>query len=206
MINKQDLIKEQIKLSEKVITHDNFEKLKFIASCELFSINDKIIAVIAVVDYNTMELIEYKFAEDIPKLKYISGLQAYREMPAITKAFALLKQKPDLLICLGNGILHPRRFGIASHLGIVLDIPVIGVARKLLMGDLRDDRVYVDKEARAVMFTTKKHAKPIFVSPGHKISLKSSIEIIKHCMKGHKFPEPLHIAHRVAVKIKHQIK
>ena len=106
----------------------------------------------------------------------------------------------------GNGILHPRKFGMASHMGVLLDITSIGIAKKLMIGDVKGNRVYVDKELRGEIIATREHSKPIYVSPGNKISLKTSVEIVKNCIKTpHKLPEPLHLAHRYANEIREKI-
>ena len=119
------------------------------------------------------------------------------------KAVQLLDEKPDVLLIQGSGILHARRLGISAHVGVLLDIPTIGIAKKQHVGDIVNNTIYLEKEARGYVIETKKHANPIFVSPGHKVSLKTSSEIVKSCIVyPHKFPEPIHIAQKFAVKMK----
>jgi len=203
MVEKTQLIIEQLKLADKVITSDSVKKIKTIAGAEQAFIGEKVISAVVVCDYKDFKIIEKKDAIVDAKLNYISGFLFYREGPAVIEAFNRLEQKPDVLIVNANGILHPRRLGMASHLGILLDVPTIGVVKRLTMGELKENTIYVDKEARGYKISTRKHANPIYVSPGHKISLKTSKEIVKQCIKyPHKFPEPLHLARKHVNKIR----
>ena len=200
------LREEQLKLAKKVTLNDSFEKLKLIAGVDCAYNQDDAIAAIVVCDYKTMETKEKAFAVVKAKVPYFKSFLAYREGPAISEAYAKLENKPDLVIFDGNGILHPRRVGLASHIGVLLDIASIGIAKQLLVGEVKDNKVYVDKEARAELIVTKEHSKPVYISPGHKISLKTSVDIVKNCIRfPHKLPEPLHLAHRYANEIREKI-
>ena len=206
MIDLSKLKEEQLKLAKKVISSDSFEKLELIAGVDCAYNQYDAIAAIVVCDYKTMEVKEKAFAVVKVKVPYFKGFLAYREGPAISEAYAKLENKPDLMIFDGNGVLHPRRIGLASHMGVLLDIASIGIAKQLLVGEVKDNKVYVDKEARAELIVTKEHSKPIYISPGHKISLKTSVEIVRHCIKfPHKLTEPLHLAHRYANEIREKI-
>ena len=153
-----------------------------------------------------MEVKEKAYTIKKAPVPYMAGFLAYTEGPAISEAYAKLEQKPDVMIFDGNGILHPRRCGLASHIGVLLDIASIGVARHLLVGEVKGNVVYVDKEARAELLITREHSKPIYISPGHKISLKTSVEIVKKCIKfPHKLPEPLHLAHKYSNEIRDKL-
>ena len=197
------LKQEQIKLAKKVIINDKFEKIERIAGVDQTFLGEEIISGIVVCNYKDLKPIEKENAVVKEKFPYISGFLSYRESPAIIEAFNKLDNKPDILIVDGNGILHPRRIGMASHVGILLDTATIGVAKSLIGGELKQGTIYMEKEARGYELISREHAKPIYVSPGHKISLKSSLEISKKCIKfPHKLPEPLHLAHRYANKVK----
>lgn len=206
MVDFANLKEEQLKLAKKVITSDSFDKLETIGGIDCAFDNEEIIAAIAVCDYRTMEIREKASAVAKSKIPYQKGFRAYREGPAITEAYAKLQNKPDVLIFNGHGISHPRRIGLASHMGVLLDQASIGVAKQLLAGELKGNIIYIDKEARAELISTREHSKPIYVSPGHKISLKTSVEIVKNCLKfPHKLPEPLHLAHKYANEIRDRI-
>ncbi|MAG91184.1 endonuclease V [Candidatus Woesearchaeota archaeon] len=203
MINFSKLKGEQLKLAKKVLIKDSFEKLELIGGVDAAFKENKVIAAVVVCDYKSMEVKEKVYSVVDEKLPYMAGFLAYREGPAISEAYAKLKIKPDILIFDGNGILHPRRIGLASHMGILLEQASIGIARSLLDGEVKDKIVYIDKEARAELVTSREHSKPIYISPGHNISLKTSVEVVKNCIRfPHKLPEPLHLAHRFADEMK----
>jgi deoxyribonuclease V len=137
---------------------------------------------------------------------YIPGLLSFREIPMLLRAWKKLKQRPDVLVVDGVGIAHPRRLGIASHLGLVLGIPTIGCAKSVLTGAyeeppdepgsftyLRDRRDPADIIGAAVR--TKRNVKPVFVSPGHLITLQEAIDIVRSCVVKHRLPEPTRLAH-----------
>ena len=201
MIDFNKLKEEQLNLSKKVVLKDSFDKLELIGGIDCAYNKDEVVSAIVVCDYKTLRVKDKVFAVTKTKFPYIPGFLAYREGPAISESYAKLENKPDVLIFDGNGILHPRRCGLASHLGILLEQASIGVAKQLLVGEVKGNIVYFNKEARAELIVTREHSKPVYVSPGHKISLKTSVEIVKNCIKfPHKLPEPLHLAHRYANK------
>ena len=192
MIDVRKLKAEQLKLAKKVIVNDSVKKINTIAGVDLAFYENKIISAIVVCNYKDFKIIEKKYVVVDIKIPYISGFLFYKEGPAILEVFHKLDQKPDVLMVKGNGILHPRRIGMASHVGILLDVATIGVAKRLMLGEVKDKTIYVEKEARGYELITRKHAKPIYVSPGNKVSLKSSRDIVKNCIKfPHKLPEPL---------------
>ena len=202
MIDFAKLEEEQRKLAKKVIISDYFDKLELIGGVHAAYQQDDIVSAIVVCDYKTMDVKERVFAIAKARIPYVPGFLAFREGPSISEAYAKLEIKPDILIFGGNGILHPRRCGLASHMGVLLDQSAIGVAKQLFIGDEKGSVIYVGKEARAGLVLTREYSKAVYVSPGHKISLKSSIEIVKNCTRfPHKLPEPLHLAHKLAKEI-----
>ena len=206
MIDFDALKKEQLKLAEKVITSDSIKNIKTIAGADQAYIGNKVISAIAVCDYKGLKLIEEKHAVVDAKIPYKSGFLFYRDGPAVMEAFNKLENKPDVLIVKANGILHPRRIGMASHLGILLDIATIGVTKNLMLGEVREKTIYVEKEARGYELITREHARPIYISPGNKISLKTSLEIVKNSLRQpHKLPEPLHLAHKHGNKVRKEL-
>jgi deoxyribonuclease V len=197
------LKEEQKKLSRKLILKDDFSEITTLAGCEIVFTKDEMIAVVVLLDYNTHALIDKKYFVTKPKIPYIPLFQSYREVPAVIEAVNLLAKKPDMIIYDGCGILHPLKMGCAAHLGLLLDTPSIGVSKKYGIGCLKEGIVYVGEEKRAVEMSTKEHANPLYISPGHRISLKTSEEIVRGCLKeGSKLPEPLRIAHNYGVYIK----
>ena len=202
MVDLSKLKEEQIKLAKKVSIVDSIKNFKTVAGCDQIYIENKVISAMVVCDYKSMEVMESKYAVVEGKIPYKSGFLFYKDGPAVIEAYNKLEQKPDVLLVEANGILHSRRIGMASHVGILLDVPTVGVTKKLGLGEVREQTIYVEKEARGYEFVTKEHANPIYISPGHMISLKTSMEIIKNCIREpHKLPEPLHLAHKYGKKV-----
>ena len=203
MLDFNKLKEEQLKLAKKVVLKDSFDKLELIGGVDAAFNQYDIIAAIVVCDYKTMEVKERVFSVVKAKIPYLKGFLAYREGPAISEAYLRLENKPDIMLFDGNGILHPRRCGLASHMGILLDKASIGIAKQLLIGEAKNNKVYVENEARAEIIVSREHSKPLYISPGHRISLKTSVEVVKRCIRfPHKLPEPLHLAHRHANEIR----
>jgi deoxyribonuclease V len=157
-------------------------------------------------DANTLEEIEAKYTIADVTFPYLPGFLSYREAPSIVETYNRLKKAPDLMLFDGDGILHPQRIGLASHVGLLLDKPSIGVAKSLLCGTLEGDQAILDGEARGIQIISKEHAKPMFISPGHRLSLLTSHGLVKTMFRGHKLPEPLHAAHKFSAKIRRKIK
>lgn len=198
MIDLKKLKKEQIELSKKIILKDGFKKINLIAGVDQAYLDEKVISCIAVFSYPKLELREKKFAMLKVNFPYISGFLAYREMPVIIEAFHQLENKPDLVLVDANGILHPRRCGMASHLGLVLNLPTIGISKRLSLGEVKNGRVFSGKDLVGFEVKTREKAKPLYISPGHLVSFGSCLKIIKETIKyPHKLPEPLHAAHRL---------
>jgi deoxyribonuclease V len=163
-------------------------------------------AVVVALDFTTMEVIETSFAEREVGFPYVPGLLSFREAPAILDAFRGLKAEPDVILFDGQGIAHPRRIGLASHLGVVLDKPSIGCAKSKLVGEFEEpERVFGAQtplmhkgEQRGVALRTRPRHAPLFVSPGHKLSIPTAVEIVLRCCRDERFmPEPTRLAHEL---------
>jgi len=198
----EEFKKEQIELARKIILEDRFSKINTIAGVDQAFINNRIISAIVVCDTERMKIIEKEYAIVNAPFEYIPGLLSFREGPAIVDVFGKLKRKPDILLVDGHGIAHMRKFGLASYVGLNLDQPTIGVAKNLLDGEIIKEKIYINREIRGYELKTKKGCKPIYVSPGHRVSLSSSLEIVRNCLREHKLPEPLFLAHRYANEVR----
>jgi len=136
----------------------------------------------------------------------VPGLLSFRELPAVLEAIDRLREPPDLLLCDGQGIAHPRRLGIASHLGLLVDIPSIGVAKTRLCGShgaVPDQRgawtpLRADSEIIGAVLRTRPSVKPLYVSPGHRIGLETAIGYVMRCCTRYRLPETTRHAHRLA--------
>lgn len=206
MVDFDKLKEEQLKLAKKVVLKDSFDRIGLVGGVDQAYNNEDVVSAIVVCDYATMEVKERVFAVARAKVLYLKGFLAYREGPAVSEAYSRLKTTPDVILFDGNGILHPRGCGIASHIGVLLGQASIGVAKHLLVGEVKGNIVYLGKEALAQAVATREHSKPIYVSPGNKVSLKTSVEIVRNCIRPpHKLPEPLHLAHRYAGEVREKI-
>ncbi|MHC1635689.1 MAG: endonuclease V [Candidatus Methanospirareceae archaeon] len=170
---------------------------------------ERIISCVVTLEYPSLKLVGYSYAVMPVNFPYIPGLLSFREAPSIIEAFKKLKRKPDVLVVDGCGINHPRFAGLATHIGVTLDVVTIGVAKNILCGDgevptKEGEEKVIRYKGRNVgyYFKSKRNCKPIIIAPGHKISLHSSLMLIKNCIRDHKLPEPSRIAHLYANKIK----
>ncbi|MDB5265743.1 MAG: endonuclease [Parcubacteria group bacterium] len=156
--------------------------------------------------YPELVLIDHAVVKDTIPFPYVPGLLSFREIPMLAKAWERLKTKPDVLVVDGIGIAHPRRLGIATHLGLVLGIPTIGCAKSVLTGIYEEpgnepgdisylyDK-YNKEEIIGAALRTKRNVKPVFVSPGHLITLQESIDLVYSCVRKHRLPEATRFAH-----------
>lgn len=162
-------------------------------------------ACVVVFSYPDLREIERSFATARVTFPYVPGYLSFREVPTITQAYKALKKKPDVLVMDGHGIAHPRRLGVASHLGLILDLPTIGVAKSLLygVGRMPDEAVgsvsYLKdpktRERIGAYIRTKQSSYPVIVSPGHKADLETALTFVRSLVRGYRIPEPTRQAH-----------
>ena len=163
-------------------------------------------AAVAVLAYPELELVESAIARRPTEFPYVPGLLSFRELPAVLEALAKLREPPDLLLCDGQGIAHPRRLGIASHLGLLVEIPSIGVAKTRLCGshDEVPNRsgawtpLRANEEIIGAVLRTRPGVKPLYISSGHRISLATALEYVMGCCTRYRLPETTRHAHRLA--------
>ena len=161
---------------------------------------------VVVLNYPELEIVEVKVVTDRIEFPYVPGLLSFREAPLVLAACEKLTLTPDLFIVDGQGIAHPRRIGLASHLGLFLDTPTIGCAKSRLCGthktpedEAGSQAELIDKgEIIGVVLRTRTGAKPVYVSLGHKISLKSAVNWVLACCCAYRLPEPTRLAHQTA--------
>ena len=158
----------------------------------------------------SLEKIEEATAEGTVKFPYIPGFLSFREAPILLKAFKKLKHSPDVILFDGQGIAHPRGFGLASHLGLILDKPSVGCAKSRLVGEFLPigdaagsySRLFYQHEVVGAALRTKTHTKPVFVSPGHKTNLAFSLHIVLRTCRGYRVPEPIRQAHLLVNRLR----
>ena len=171
---------------------------------------NRLYAAAVTLKYPSLEHLERAVAESEVRFPYIPALLAFREGPVIMKALTRLQTVPDLLIFSGHGLAHPRGVGMAAHLGILANIPSIGCARKCLVGDYRNppqekgscSSLFVSDVEVGLVYRTKSNVKPMFVSPGHRCTIRDAFEIVSSCLTEYRMPEPLRLAHLFANKFK----
>lgn len=200
--------KLQLELAARVCRENRLTNPHYIAGADISAPDFRGVAraAIVVLCYPELNVVEARMAEERPSFPYIPGLLSFRESPLILAAWQKLSISPDLLFVDGQGIAHPRRFGIASHLGLLFDIPTIGCAKSRLCG--RHGTVpaqagsyaeLLDKqEVIGVALRTKTDTAPVYVSIGHKVDLHSAIDWTMKCCRDHRLPEPSRIAHLAA--------
>ncbi len=187
-----------------VIKKDEITK---IAGFDVTFFGDKVICAAIVLDFKTLQVIERKYTVGKVPMQYIPGYEAFREGPIILETYYSLEEEPDILIIDGHGATHPLKAGLATYVGVELTKPCIGVAQKLMVGDIREDKIFILEQLRGLVVKTKEHANPLFVSAGNFISMETAAEIIsKIVVPPHKLPEPIHQAHKYAKKIAEQLK
>lgn len=194
----------QLRLSKRVIREDLLpETIHTVAGVDVAYIKSYSIGAVAMLDYASLSIVETRSALVKTRFPYIPTLLSFREVLPSTRSIAKMKTQPDIFLVDGQGIAHPYRLGFASHLGLILDKPTIGVAKSLLCGcvqsvNKRGWTPIIDKGEIIGASVAKNGEKPIYISIGHKVSLKRAIDIVTHCTLRYRIPEPIRVAHLVA--------
>jgi deoxyribonuclease V len=206
-----EAIQIQKELAQKVMTEDCFSSPLCIAGVDVsntpFDPKQRIYASFVVLAFPALSILENVERASCQTFPYITGLLGFREVPALVQLYKELKQKPDLLFVDGHGISHPRGLGIASHLGVSLDIPTIGVAKSILVGKpagpLPEEPgslvpLLWKKRTIGMLLRSKKRCRPLIISTGHRVSLESACSLVMQCLRGYRLPEPTRHAHLAA--------
>jgi deoxyribonuclease V len=196
-------------LRKRLVPGKPLKKVSLIAACDVGYLDSKAIAVVAVFEFPSLKLVEEKISKGRVQFPYVPGLLTFREGPLLLKAFSKIKNEPDVILFDGQGIAHPIGMGEATHMGILLDRPTIGCAKSRLFGMFRKPKKkrgsysYLFTKAGIVgaVLRTRDNTKPIFLSPGFKIDLRSSIDIVLKCSR-YRIPEPLRYTHRRTQELK----
>lgn len=199
----EKLREEQKKISEGVLIEDRLpRKIRTIAGFDIGYSGDRAKATGVVLDYGNLKILEKKTIETKIEFPYIPTLLTFREGPPIVKVYEKLRKKPDVIMFNGQGIAHPLRVGLASHVGVLIGKPSIGIAQSRLVGEYEEpkgvnefSRLFFEGKQVGWVLRSKEDCKPIFISPGHMISLQRSLSICIYSLIGRKMPEPLAFAH-----------
>jgi deoxyribonuclease V len=195
--------KTQLRLSQKIIAEDRLPpKIKRVAGVDVAYTDEAAVSAVAVLDFESLELLEWQTAMVKVKFPYIPTLLSFRELPAAVACIKKLRLQPDVFLADGQGIAHPYGCGFASHLGLALGKPTIGVAKSRLVGEptAMAGRVFLVQNGQIIgaVVTTKVGVKPVYVSVGHLISLETAVKIAKQCVRNSRIPEPILQAHKIA--------
>lgn len=198
----------QKSLAGRVIAHDQLGAVRFVAGLDVGPETDgrEMRAAVAVLSFPDLRMADQAVVRGPARFPYVPGLLSFRETPALLDALDRLGQQPDLLLCDAQGLAHPRRFGLACHLGVLTGIPSIGVAKSLLVGThapLARKRgawqaLQHRDEVVGAALRTRDGVAPVYVSVGHKISLATAIEVVLACAPNYRLPETTRAAHRLA--------
>ncbi|MEM3442387.1 MAG: endonuclease V [Candidatus Bathyarchaeia archaeon] len=202
----------QLRLSEKIVFKDILpQKIRFVAGVDVAYTKNMSIGAVAVLDYDSLETVETQTAACKTLFPYIPTLLSFREVPPAFLCIKKLHTQPDVFLVDGHGYAHPYRCGFASHLGLVMRKPTIGVAKGKLFGEVKDcdkrDVAFLryDDEIVGARVITKKGCKPVYVSVGHMVSLETAIKIVKNCTRRGRIPEPILRAHEIATLEKRKV-
>src|SRR4028118_2404054 len=198
----------QNQLQPEVITEDQLPEVRYVAGVDMGFKEDYAIsrAAVVVLSFPDLQLVEQAIARRPTTFPYIPGFLSFREVPAVMDALEKVSTTPDLILCDGQGIAHPRRFGLACHLGVLTDIPTIGVAKSLLVG--KHDELPLEKgswqplkyrgETVGVVLRSRTGVKPLYVSSGHRISLPTALDYVLRCTTKYRLPETTRWADKLA--------
>ena len=206
-VTEEEAISLQLSLRRRCENRNPLDagSIQIVAGADAAYTKTRIFGAMVCVSYPEIEIIAESVAEAPVSFPYIPGLFAFRELPVLEACWPGLGKKPDLVIVEGHGYAHPRRFGLASHLGVVLDVPTIGVAKKILVGSVQDPgqergsvcRIMEDDEVIGTAVRTREGSKPVYVSRGCGTDLAQAQEIVLGLTPDHRMPAPLVCADRL---------
>jgi deoxyribonuclease V len=202
-----DATQLQLEMREKIKLTPLGKSVKTVAGADISynKFSSTVYAGIVLLSYPDMKPLAYSLIETEIKFPYVPGYLAFREIPAIKIAYDQLSEKPDVMIMDGQGIVHPRKMGVASHFGLLENIPAIGCGKTMLFGkydDLAEEKfsispIYSKDEILGYALRTQTAINPVFISPGHLVTLDQTVEIMKNCTGKYRIPEPTRLADQI---------
>jgi len=211
-VSPKEAIEIQNKLKQNVRIEPLKQQVRYIAGADI-SFNrgeNRVYAAIVVLRLADLQEVERSLIVGTIDFPYIPGLLSFREVPILWQAWQQLKQKPDVLVLDGHGIAHNRRFGVASHFGLLVDKPTIGCAKKMFVGthkELSEEAgnivgIYENNELLGAVLRSRNKVKPIYVSVGHRIILPDALRLMQQCITKYRLPEPTRQAHLIANQLR----
>jgi len=177
-------------------------RIRRVAGCDVAIAGDRLFAAVLLLELPDLRVIETAAASLPASFPYVPGLLSFREIPVLLEAFARLREIPEAILCDGHGFAHPRRFGLAAHLGVLLDLPTVGCAKSVLIGThaepgpLRGDRAPLRDGGEVVgtALRSRDRTRPIYISTGHRVTLGDAVRLVLRCGRGYRLPEPTRLA------------
>jgi deoxyribonuclease V len=207
-LTAEEAIALQQSFRSQIILTDQLGEVRTVAGIDVGFEDDGTTtrAAVVVLSFPELQVQERAIARRPTTFPYIPGLLSFREVPTVLAALERLQTPPDLLLCDGQGIAHPRRFGIACHIGWLTDLPAIGVGKSRLVGqhievpEHKGDWTPLQHKGETIgaVLRTRSGTKPLFISPGHRISLETAIEYVMRCTTRYRLPETTRYAHKLA--------
>lgn len=201
----------QVRLRGELVTHGTPENVRLVAGTDVSAGHQgtRGRAAVVVIEYPSLRPVEAAIYQDEIRFPYVPGLLSFRELPLLLPAFAKLTRKPDLVLVDGQGYAHPRRFGLASHLGLEIGLPTVGVAKSRLVGTsapLGDERgarqPLIDRgEVIGEVVRTRTGVSPLYISIGNLIGLDEAVQWVLRLTNGLRLPEPTRLAHQAAAGV-----
>jgi deoxyribonuclease V len=195
-------------LANKVILEDDFAEISLIGGMDVsnnpYDPKQLVYATTITLDINDLQVQEVVNHCQQQTFPYRPGFLGFREAPVLLETWKELKNKPQLILVDGHGVSHPRSLGIASHIGVLLDWPTIGVAKNILvgkpaavLGNMPGDQVDLIWKGKkiGILLRTRLRSNPLIISSGHKVSVDTALRFVLHCLKGYRLPEPTRQAH-----------
>ena len=182
----------------------DWKRLRFIAGCDAAIAGEEILAAVVLLESGSLRVEEVAEGTAPLRFPYVPGLLSFREIPALLAAFRALRRRPDAVLCDGQGLAHPRRCGLASHLGLILDLPSVGVAKSRLVGEAREPgtrrgcstRIVDRGEVVGRLLRTRDGVRPVHISVGHRVTLDDAVRLVLRTGAGFRLPEPTRLADR----------
>ena len=197
-----------------VLSDDGPGDIRIVAGADISCTkgDDRVYAAVVLLDAATLEVVEEARYSCRISFPYIPGLLSFREGPPMLRAFEKLRRRPDMVLFDGQGIAHPRGFGLAAHMGLILDLPSVGCAKTRLIGTFEEpgarrgqcSPLMRDGKQIGSVVRTKDRVKPVFISQGHRVSLERAVEIVLQCARRYRIPEPIRRAHILVNKLRQE--
>jgi len=213
-LTPREAMREQERLRERVVLDDQFDEICFVAGADLAFDPETETAFAGVIVYRfpALEEVERRSARLKLRFPYVPGLLSFREGPALSAAFARLRNDPDLILIDGHGRAHPRLFGIACHMGVLFDKPAIGCGKSLLVGEHdmpamalgSSAPLWFKGERVGEVLRTRDSVKPIYVTVGHRVALATAVALVERCCDGFRIPKPTREADQYVGKLRRE--